>query len=292
METLQKQEVLGGVCASAVLCDLSISVWVGRKIDHNSTRKVVADNNATTADAALVTKRLFTGNKNLDAISSLAGRIRAYVDDKTLPWMGNLKLLPMDMFLTFQSEMRGAETEFKELVEAFLDDYDVQVSAMAFKLGGLFNRADYPTVPQLRDKFRLSWVISPVPTSGDFRVEAEQSLRDELQAAYSKAAAVQLDNAMRQVWDRMRDCLTHIKDRLSDDGDKPKVFRNSMLDNAGEMVTLMKSLNITGDPKLEQARRDLAQLLSGIDSKELRTSESVRADTKAGVDALLGKLAF
>lgn len=70
------KDVIGGIVSSAVLLDLNISVWAGRKKDKTNTEKVVADNHAQSKDAALVTKRLFVDNPKLDAINKQASAIR------------------------------------------------------------------------------------------------------------------------------------------------------------------------------------------------------------------------
>jgi hypothetical protein len=51
-------------------------------------------------------------------------------------------------------------------------------------------------------------------------------------------------------------------DRLS--GDDKKIFRNSLVDNALELTNLLTRLNVTKDPKLEQARQALEQSLVGV----------------------------
>jgi hypothetical protein len=55
---------------------------------------------------------------------------------------------------------------------------------------------------------------------------------------------------------------------------------------------MVKHLNIVGDVELEQARAGLAQTLSGVDAKELRTNLAVREDVRKNVDALIDKLSF
>lgn len=293
MNTMHEPKVIGGLTASAVLVDLNISEWVGRKLDKGNTEKVVRDNKAKAKDAARVTKHLFVENPKLSDIIKRAAKSRAYVTNQTLPWMGTLKLLPMTKFLKFQEDMGELQAEFYEAVEAFLKDYDIQVAAMAFKLGDMFDRSEYPSAEDLRHRFRFSWNIMPLPTEGDFRVEAEAMLRAELNSAYREVVQQQLGEAMSVMWSRLKECLEHMLDRLGTNADgKPNIFRNSMLENAQELVNLMRDLQLTRDPEMQRVERELSALIHNVEPDELRKNEAVREDVRKNVAAILDKFAF
>jgi hypothetical protein len=75
---------------------------------------------------------------------------------------------------------------------------------------------------------------------------------------------------------------------ISDAGEK-KIFRDSLLDNAVELCGLLTKLNITNDPKLEEARKLLESTVCNVDVKDLRTSTGARSEIKAQVDEILNK---
>jgi hypothetical protein len=62
-----------------------------------------------------------------------------------------------------------------------------------------------------------------------------------------------------------------------------------LLGNAKELIDLLDKLNITRDPKLESAKRDLASALLLVDIDTLKESDEVRLQTKNKVDAILSK---
>jgi hypothetical protein len=64
-------------------------------------------------------------------------------------------------------------------------------------------------------------------------------------------------------------------DRLS--GEEKKIFRDSLVDNALELTSLLTKLNVTNDPKLENARQELERLLVGVTANDLRESQGARA---------------
>jgi hypothetical protein len=98
---------------------------------------------------------------------------------------------------------------------------------------------------------------------------------------------------MQDAKTRLHEQLTHMSERLSGaDGDTKKIFRDSLIDNAVELCQVLKHLNITQDPQLEQMRYDLEQSIKHIDAQSLRESDELRRATKNKVDSLLNKFAF
>jgi hypothetical protein len=65
------------------------------------------------------------------------------------------------------------------------------------------------------------------------------------------------------------------------------VFHGTILTNAHELVNLLSRLNITNDPKLEQARRELNAALTHTDLDTLKESDYIRENVKAKVDDIL-----
>jgi hypothetical protein len=162
------------------------------------------------------------------------------------------------------------------------------VSAAAFQLGDLFNRDDYPTVDEIAKKFRFAYTFSPVPVAGDFRIDIAEQAKAELVEQYEKQFQSRINNAMRDLWERLHECLTHMSERLAneDDGTRKK-FHKTLVSNAAELVALLQRMNIAQDPQLESARRQLADALIGVDSDTLKDVDTVRANVKQRVDTIL-----
>jgi hypothetical protein len=75
----------------------------------------------------------------------------------------------------------------------------------------------------------------------------------------------------------------------SDDEGKRKVFHGTLITNARELIGLLKRLNVTNDPRLEEARRDLEQALTNTDTETIKESDYMRENVKAKVDAIINK---
>lgn len=282
-----------GIATSSMLVELSISCWTARKLDRKVSNQVDADSGAKTR-AGNYQKNLLAGTHKLDNIVKFAANARAWHQVNTLPWSDNgLRLLPMDNFLAYKERVGVIEEEFDGLVEDFLTDYPNLVSAAAFQLGSLFDRNEYPDVNDIADKFKFSYVFSPVPVAGDFRIDINEQAKAELEEQFKQNFDERLQNAMRSAWARLHECLTHVSERLEDNesGDR-KLFRDSLVTNAQELVEMLKVLNVTKDPELERARHQLAQTFTGLDAKDLREDADTRKGVRLEVQNILSRFNF
>jgi len=282
---------------SAMLVDLNISVWTGRKMDKKVSDEIDAAKN-TKARGGNYHKHLLAGTQKLDGLQKLVSAIRIWHYTNTLPWSdGGSRLLPMTNFFEYKKRLNDFEQQYNDAVAEFLTDYPTLVTAAAFQLGDLFDAGEYPDVEKLKDKFRFRYVFMPVPEAGDFRVDVNEAGKKELQEQYEKFYSTKLGEAMQDAWTRLHECVKHMSEKLADaatprqtkDGlNHTQIFRDSLIDNANELCDLLTKLNVTADPKLEQARQELERVLNGKTADALRNSDDLRRDTKAKVDEILG----
>ena len=273
------------IASSAVLIDLNISVWTARKLDKNVSKEIDINKN-TTIKAGNYNKHILAGSDQLDAITKLANEIRDWHGRQTLPWSDTgTRLLPMTNFFDYKHQLGIYEAEFKSRINTFIQQYPNIIQGMAFKLGKLFDRGEYPDADKIASKFNLRYTIMPVPETNDFRVDIADDIRDEMQKEYQKAYEGRVEAAMSDAWSRLHTTLEHMIDRLS--GEEKKIFRDSLVDNALELTSLLTKLNVTKDPKLESARRSLEQSLVGVTADDLRVSQGARQEILNKVNQIM-----
>lgn len=287
--TETQPSTIAGVARSAMLVDLHISVYSGRKQDKATQGEVTTAKGSGSKKAASVYKNLFAECKELDALTKFQARARAEHYRLTLPWNDQgARLLPTAALLEYQQTMGRYKAEFERLVDAFLDKYDTLVAAAAFQLGTLFDRKEYLSRAQVALRFRMESSFTPLPTAGDFRLDVESTVQRELIEQYERRLESKLTQANQDAWTRLHDALLRLSDRLviEEDGTKRK-FHDTMVTGALELCELLTAMNVTRDPELEKARRKVEEILSGVTPKELRDEHSTRVQTKQQVDALL-----
>jgi hypothetical protein len=273
--------------SNAMLIDLNISVWTGRKMDKKVSEEVDASK-GTKARAGNYHKKLMAGSDKLEKIQKIVTAVRSWNYQQTLPWSdGGSRLLPMKNFFNYKETLNNFENQFNQAVDEFITEYPQLVSGSAFTLGDLFDRGEYPTADSLKDKFKFKFVFSPVPDAGDFRIDVEDSAKAELEEQYKSYYEQKLADAMADAWTRLHETLTHISERLDYTDENKKKFWDSTITNATELCSLLSNLNVTNDPKLEDARKKLEKALSGVEPSDVRESEAIRSSVKSKVDAIL-----
>ena len=278
------------ISSSAMLVELNISVWTGRKFDKGVSQEIDTQKQTTTR-AGNYSKRLFADEPVFDAIQKFAGNSRTYHYHATMPWSDSgLRLLTTSMFFDYQREITSMEQEFNLLVEQFISSYDKLVLQSQMKLGTLFNQDDYPPVEMVRDKFKFSVKFAPVPEVGDWRVNVGHEAEAILKESYANYYQSNLESAYADVWERTHEALTRMSEKLS--GDKKQIFRDTLVSNVMDMVDLLEKFNVTGDPKMRTAKHKLESVMLGITPDALREDDYLRLDVKGKVDSLIKELSW
>jgi hypothetical protein len=275
-----------------MLVDLSISLWTGKKLDKRASEEVTTANNADKG-VARVNKSLLGNCAELDALQKFAANVRNAHYNSTLPWsdMGP-RLLPTVKFFAYQKMFTALDVEFNRMVQSFLDAYDLEVAQAQAKLGDLFDVREYPNADDLRSKFAFRINYIPLPDAGDWRLDIANEAQAQLKAQYEAHYKGQLEGAMRDIWQRLFDTLTVLSRQLSDqteDGKTPKIF-TSVFDRALEVIDLMETCNMTGDPTMQLMQRKLAQAFRGVTVEAVKDDAYLRRETKKSIDDVIKSL--
>ena len=276
-----------------MLVELNISVWTARKQAKSIASQVDVDNGTKTKVISAY-KGLLAGDESLSSIQKLAGFIRTYHMSVTSPWNdAGQRLLSTGMFITYRQEMSRLENEYWGLVNQFLPEYGVKISAAAFQLGALFNRDEYPDVDQVQHKFGMSVRYTPVPESGDFRVDVTNEAMNDLKDQYDTLYKSNLDKVTKDAWDRLHKVLTQLSFglRTDENGKQGKIY-SSVVENAQELCNMLTYFNVSGDTQLEAMRIKLEDTMMGLDVKDIKDSDYIRGTVKQTVDVMLDKWNF
>jgi hypothetical protein len=277
------------ITSSAVLVEMNISVWTANKLDKGATDAVLVSNGATVADAAQVRKNLMAGTTLRKSIADYAAGCRLWHNMRTLPWSDKgPRILPTSLFMDYKAELNVRRDTFMRMVDEFRTNYPSLIQTAANYMGDLHNPADYPSVDEVVNKFGFKVVFSPVPESNDFRLDIPKQELDEVRQSYDDAFDTRLAEAMRTPWEQLHKMLTSMSDKLVEgDEETKRRWHDTFLTNAQDMCAMLTHLNITKDPKLEAARRQLETAMLGADIDDIKENESTRADLKTKLDAIL-----
>jgi hypothetical protein len=277
------------ISASAVLVELNISVWPASKIDRELTSQVNANASAH-KDASQTKKNLFAGTSIRADIEKFAARVRLYNNQHTLPWADKgERMLPTKLFMDYKQTMNGYERTFEMICDNFFDEYETLVKDAQVNLGAMYRAEDYPPLEEVRQKFSFRRSVKPLPEAGDFRLDIPANDLEEMRVAYEGQYNEKLAEAMRTPWERLHEVLLGMSKKLGDTSEAKKRYHDSLLTNPLELCELLTKLNVTNDPKLEDARRQVETAMLGASIEEVKVDASVRENLKSKVDAILGK---
>jgi len=276
------------ISSSALLVELNISVWPASKLDREITDKVNSDASAVRG-ASQTKKNLFAGTSLRKDISDFAARIRLYHNKHTLPWADKgERMLPTALFMDYKQTMNGFEQTFNMMCQNFYIEYPRLVVEAPTNLGSMYKAEDYPELEDVKLKFGFRRAVKPVPEAGDFRLDIPAHDLDEMREEFLKQQNNKLAEAMREPWDRLHEMLVGISDKLTDvEGDSKKRYHDTLISNPIELCSLLTKLNVTNDPKLEEARRQLEMTMLGADIEDLKGHAPARIELKSKVDEIL-----
>ena len=279
------------ISSSALLVELNISVWPASKLDREITDKVNTDASAVRG-ASQTKKNLFAGTSLRKDISDFAARVRLYHNKHTLPWADKgERMLPTKLFMEYKQTMNGFEQTFNMMCTNFFVEYPRLVADAPNNLGSMYKAEDYPEIEEVRMKFGFRRAVKPIPESGDFRLDIPAHDLAEMKNDYEKQYSDRLAEAMREPWERLHKTLVGMSEKLTDveGDDSKKRYHDTLISNPIELCGLLTKLNVTNDPKLEEARRQLELTMLGADIESIKEDADSRSVLKSKVDAILGK---
>ena len=278
------------ISSSALLVELNISVWPASKLDREVTDKVNSDAGAVRG-ASQTKKNLFAGTSLRKDISDFAARVRLYHNKHTLPWADKgERMLPTALFMDYKQTMNGFEQTFNMMCQNFFIEYPRLVVEAPIALKGLYKAEDYPDLTDVMLKFGFRRTVKPVPEAGDFRLDIPAYDLEEMRSEFIAQQDNKLAEAMREPWERLHKMLVGISEKLTDvDEDSKKRYHDTLISNPIELCELLTKLNVTNDPKLEEARRQLEVAMVSADIEDIKEHADSRNELKSKVDAILGK---
>jgi len=280
----------------ATMVKLRTRKWAASVKDKRLAQDVSRSEGAS-KEAFRVYKSLFAGaEERLKAVHKVidAGRMEHY--KRTMPWSttgvdesgrrDGPRLLPNVLFMEYVTDLGRAKQELKGTVLEFRQAYPSMVEAAKRNLGTAFDETQYPPESMIEDYFALDFDFSPIPTGVDFKGLPAQQVA-QLKNRMDANVRTCLENAMKDVWQRLHTVVTHMAERL---GDNSKTFHDTLVSNVKEIAVLGHSFNATNDVALTRILKRVEQELCLVEPKELRESVLKRATVAGSAREILADM--
>lgn len=270
----------------AMLVHLRTCSWTGRTKDKKVTSEICvakkSDSDAGAWWTYLVPKHVI---RNVEATRM---KCRNTHFKYTLPWMdGNLRILPAAMFMKYSKEMRKVIAEHDEAIAVFLKEYPEVVRNARKRLGKLIDGRRFPSVQQIKHKFRTLTDILPMPAAEDFRCQLNNDEVKRIQSDISKSIETMTSTAMVNLWEQFTDFIEKIEKTMKE---PKRIFRDSLISNLKDFCELIPKMNLTNDVELETLRKEAISKLAALKPIDLRESKADRKKAHKSAKELMEKI--
>jgi len=274
----------------AMLVDLNISQW-GAKVEDKRATDMVLNNSGAQTNSGKFYKKLM--DKYTTKISRIANKARMFHNYNTIPWdRDGRSILPVKNYFYYVEEMGKIKQEMMRVVDEFLTNYGDELEEEKNRLQGLFNPSDYPTVEELRSKYNLHYIMEPIPTSGDFRVDIQAEEVEKLKAQLEERLKEKTEEAVKELFQRLYNVVTHLSNRLKEKSNNPKArLHESTVNNIKALCDTLPRLNLTGNKELEELTERVERELTAFTIDDMKDDEIIRHQTIKAAEALADKIA-
>lgn len=265
-------------------------MWMGvRKSLTAQQKSQAAESFGAETDFFSAAKKLLdTGHPAFKAVTAVRSNISSLWKSQTLPYPEpGIRLIRQNDVAGFDRTMQELHLDLKNAVLELDRQYSHMRTAAAQRLGSLFNIGDYP--PSLIGEFAVAWDFPSVEPPDYLR-----QLSPELYQQEAARVAARFDEAVQLAEtafiEELSKLVSHLKERLKGEyGDKPKVFRDSAVNNLTEFLDRFRRLNVRSNDQLDALVGEVRGIICDVPAQTLRDNESLREQV-AGELASVGSL--
>jgi hypothetical protein len=282
--------------AMLVSVTIKLEGLLGERRDRGAS-ELVENHYSVSSRRAKASKYLIDRkHPKVKAVIATAQQVRAVVYRYTFPWGdSNLRLLPVAAHNEFQGKLKASLADLRAAQEEYLYAYPGLVRASESELGGLFDKCEYPPTDKVRTMFKTSTGYWPMPEGGHFVADIAAQCVTEARQTIEHDNAVRTSQAINDLIARVEQTVSVFVDKLANyrvDASTDKVygiFRDSLISNVKDIGHLMKTLNFTDDPGIEQLASHVERL-GRYSAETLRETAAYRNMMVSDGQQLLAKL--
>jgi hypothetical protein len=280
------------LASSGILANVRMTTTTLSVADKSVSDEICAQKKADD-DSGVFLHKLIGKNKHHQAVMSYRATLDNWIKNIGYEWGGGWYIIPTVLYPAFRAQFDAHLTEFNSRLDAFIAEYPQILSNIAFKQGDLFDRSKYPDSNHLRSRFSLALKTMPVPEN-DWRVQVSADQAKDLHEHHDRQHTETMIEIGRAQSEKLKDYMQRIAKACTVETDaegnvKRGRLYETTIEQALELCDTIASFNPIRDLQLEDARVELANILSNISIPALKESNSLRSATKQNIDSILSK---
>jgi hypothetical protein len=265
-------------CLRGAMAAVRVSIrWFGTRKSLTVEQKAeAAEPFGTDARFLSAGKRLLdVSHPAFKAVTAVRGKVIAYWRSLSLPYPEpGIRLIRQDRVEDFAAKMQEFQEELAEAVETLDRRYSELKATARQRLGTLYNPSDYPS--SLAGLFGIEFDFPSVEPPSYL-----QQLNPALFEQECQRVQARFDEAVRLAEQaftaELAKLVSHLTERLSGQTDgKPRIFRDSAVENLTEFFQRFRQLNIRSNEQLDRLVADAQGVIRGIEPQALRDDAGLR----------------
>ena len=208
-------------------------------------------------------------------VARVRSEASAYWRCVTLPYPEpGIRLLDQNSLGLFANTMAAFRDQLHTAAGEFAAAYQQMKAEARWRLGTLFNDADYPAT--LEGLFDLEVSYPPLEPPR-YLVALSPDLYREEQARVRTRFESAIDLAEQAFAGELSRLMKHLAERLSGTTDgRPRIFRDTAISNIREFIERFERLNVRSSQQLDALVDQARATVAGLAPSELRSSGSLR----------------
>lgn len=274
----------------ALLVSLNIGMPPASKTLKVESEEVTYKHRAEINQAKVVGK-LFA-KQDIRGLQKIATQARSWFRQKTLPYGRSQGIIPAKIYFDFLQDVGALRLQFNAEKQAMIDNIEEVLKNAQEANGTLFHRDNYPSLQELESNIYFSISCNPVPASNDYDKLADLT-PEEIEVLKNEAvidAQTKMQTAVHDLFGRLLRSLSHAADRLQDDDEGMKIFRESLVGNINKAVEAAEILNIEDDGQLQEFTDKVKDIFDGVTAADLRRDANLRKETATKAADLASKI--
>ena len=281
----------------AMLATLRITRWGANRTDKEASAEVAASTGANPRSVRVVKKLI--PEEYTRKINAGATKARTAFYRYTLPWLDNgTRILPVELYSQFMAEFVPAKNEFDSAVHEFVTDLDAIYLASEQDLKTLYKAGEMPSADEVKRMFSIRCPVQPFSSPEgfkDFRVKLSEEAISVMQEDFKREMNEQLREALLSAYKRIGETVGKMVTNLAEYGQpipgskKRRFFHESMIQNVRDMADVLKGLNITNDPTLDEIADEILCELTVYDADDLKSDDELRESVRQSAEKIMEK---
>lgn len=270
------------LASNATLLRVKITTWSAKAKCVEAAANAASAGNA---DSSLLEATIrHVAKAELQEIESIVSEARNFYASETQSWDEGIRLVTNVQYQRVVDKFDELKIRFKSAVANFIAKLP-NLEKLAAKQQGKY-AGGFPSHDQIEAKFRFDVESMAISRTDDIRLRhVSPAAAQKIEADTKRHQAEAVVSCTKKLVERIHSTLQHLVDNLAK-GQSGK-WQESTITNIIELGKLVPELNLTNDPAIAFAARNMVEQFRDLEPKKLKTDATERDAVAAKATSII-----